>query len=254
MDDEPSLMTTEVMLARMRDYGLIGVSQTAALIMGGVFATAAVTFTEILRVQDALPVRLSGWLVGACAALQVFDSLVRRSLIEGRPTFHAVPFIGAAGILSMVGFALLAPQTGGADGWRYSGLTLFVAAVLFGRSWGASIADYVEPALQPLYDRHNERTKRRWMIVWPAIVFAIAPFAMAMADKYAGVPLQWPIAGVNLILCGFFLVSMLRAHRYLAGVYAAAYAAHAQKLRTAREPPKRRKAPAVTAKKVRAEA
>ena len=40
MDDEPSLMTTEVMLARMRGYGLIGVTQTAALVTGGVFATS----------------------------------------------------------------------------------------------------------------------------------------------------------------------------------------------------------------------
>ena len=239
MDDQPSLMTTEVMMARMRDYGLIGVSQTAALIMGGVFATAAVTFTEILRAQDALPVRLTGWLVGVCASLQVFDSLVRRSLIEARLTFHAVPLIGMAGILSMVGFALLGPPTGGVDGWRYSQLALFVAAVLFGRSWGSSIADYVEPALQPLYERHNERTRRRWMVAWPAIVLAIVPFAMAMADKYAGVPLQWPIAGVNFLLCVFFLISMLRAHRYLRGVYAAAYAAHAEKLRLkgASQPP-----------------
>ncbi len=234
MEDEPSLMTTEVMLARMRDFGQIGVSQTAALIMGGVFATAAVTFTEILRAQDALPVRLTGWLVGVCASLQVFDSLVRRSLIEARPTFHAVPLIGAAGILSMVGFALLGPQTGGTDGWRYSQLALFVAAVLFGRSWGSSIADYVEPALQPLYERHNERTRNRWRLAWPTILFALAPFVMAMADKYWSVPLQRPIAGVNLLLCGFFLVSMLRAHRYLAGVYAAAYAAHAEKLRLVR--------------------
>jgi hypothetical protein len=238
MEDEPSLMTTEVMLARMRDYGLIGVSQTAALIMGGVFATSAVTFTEILRAQDALPVRVTGWLVGVLASLQVFDSLVRRSLIEARPTFHAVPFIGAAGILSMVGFVLLGPQTGGADGWRYSQLALFLAAVLFGRSWGSSIADYVEPALLPLYERHNERTRQRWKLAWPTILFSLAPFAMAMADKYAKVALQWPIAAVNLILCAFFLVSMLRAHRYLAGVYAAAYAAHADKLRLERESPR----------------
>jgi hypothetical protein len=59
---------------------------------------------------------------------------------------------------------------------------------------------------------------------------------MAMADKYAHVALQWPIAGANLILCAFFLISMLRAHRYLAGVYAAAYAAHAQKVRTEAAP------------------
>ena len=231
MDDEPSLMTTEVMLARMRDYGLIGVTQTAALIMGGVFATSAVTFTDILRGHEALPVRLSGWLVGVAASLQVFDSLVRRSLLEGRPTFHAVPLIGAAGILSMAGFAMLSPQIGGVDGWRYSQLAVFAAGVLFGRSWGSSIADYIEPALQPLYDRHAERTRRRWRVAWPAILLSPAPFAMAMADKYGKIPLQWPIVGANLALCAFFLLSMLSAHRYLAGVYAAAYAAHAEKVR-----------------------
>jgi hypothetical protein len=54
---------------------------------------------------------------------------------------------------------------------------------------------------------------------------------MAMADKYAKVPLLWPIIGANLALCAFFFLSMLSAHRYLAGVYAAAYAAHAEKVR-----------------------
>jgi hypothetical protein len=240
MEDEPSLMTTEVMLARMRDFGLIGVSQTAALIMGGVFATAAVTFTEILRAQDALPVRLTGWLVGVTASLQIFDSLVRRSLIEGRPTFHAVPLIGSGGLLAMVGFALLGPQIGGADGWRYSQLALIAAGILFGRSWGSSTADHIEPALQPLYERHDERTRRRWRLAWPMILAGFAPFAMAMADKYAGVPLQWPIAGLNLGLCAFYLLSMLRAHRYLASVYAAAYAAHTEKLRLERQRPGRR--------------
>jgi hypothetical protein len=234
MEDEPSLMTTEVMLARMRDFSLIGVGQTAVLIMGGVFATSAVTFTEILRAHDALPVRLTGWLVGVSASLQVFDSMVRRSLIEARPTFHAVPLIGAAGILAMLGFALLGPQTGGADGWRYSQLVLLVAGVPFGRSWGSSIADHVEPALQPLYERHAERTRRRWRIAWPTILAAMAPFAMAMIDKYAGVPLQWPIAAANLSLCGLYLLSMVRAHRYFATVYVVAYAAHAQKLRLER--------------------
>ena len=40
---------------------------------------------------------------------------IRRTLARAAPhLLDAVPFIGAAGILSMVGFALLAPQTGGA--------------------------------------------------------------------------------------------------------------------------------------------
>src|SRR5262245_7031638 len=107
MEDEPSLMTTETMLARMRDYGVIGVSQTASLIMGGVFATSAVTFIDILQGHDALLVRLSGWLAGVTASIQVFDSLIRRSLLEARPTFHAIPLIGLAGLASMLGFALL---------------------------------------------------------------------------------------------------------------------------------------------------
>src|SRR5260221_2327236 len=158
MEDEPSLMTTEVMLARMRDFGQIGVSQTAALIMGGVFATAAVTFTEILRAQDALPVRLTGWLVGVCASLQVFDSLVRRSLIEARPTFHAVPLIGAAGILSMVGFALLGPQTGGADCLRFTHLAPFVIGRPLPPPWGFFHPDHLPPPLPPLKNRPQDST------------------------------------------------------------------------------------------------
>jgi hypothetical protein len=54
---------------------------------------------------------------------------------------------------------------------------------------------------------------------------------MGIADKYASVSLLWPIASVNLLLCGFFVFSVLRAHRYFAGVYVAAYNAHTEKLR-----------------------
>jgi len=230
MEDQPSLMTTEVMLARMRDYGVIGVNQTASLIMGGVFATAAVTFIDILQSHDALPVRVTGWLLGATASLQVLDSLARRSLLEARPTFHAIPLIGAAGLISMVGFALLGPQAGGADGWRYSQLVLLLAGILFGRSWGSSLADYVEPALQPIYERHAERTRQRWRVAWPFLIGAIVPFGLAMIDKYGRVPLQWPIAFANLVLCAFYLLSMLRAHRYIASVYEMAFRAHAGKL------------------------
>jgi hypothetical protein len=231
MEDEPSLTTTDVILARMRDYGVIGVTQTASLIMGGVFATSAVTFIDILQGHDALPVRVTGWLLGVTASLQVFDSLVRRSLLEARPTFHAIPLIGAAGLASMLGFALLGPQAGGADGWRYSQLVVLIAGILFGRSWGSSLADHIEPVLRPLYERHAERTKKRWRVAWPFILGALVPFVLAMIDKYLGVPLQWPIVAANLVLCGFYLLSMLRSHRYMEGVYRTAYAAHLEKLR-----------------------
>jgi hypothetical protein len=223
MEDEPSLM---------RDYGIVGVSQTAALITGGVFATAAVTFPEILRAHDAMPARTTGWLLGVCASVQVFDSLIRRSLLEARPTFQAVPLIAAGGLSSMVGFALLGPEVGGADGWRYSQLAVLLAGVLFGRSWGSSLADHVEPALQAIYRRHDYRTRRRWKIAWPMILASLVPFAMAMADKYASLSLQWPIAAANLILCLFFVASLIAAHRYIASVYEAAYSAHAAKLRS----------------------
>jgi hypothetical protein len=231
MEDKPSLITTDVVLGRMRDYGVIGISQTASLIMGGVFATAAVTFIDILQNHDALPVRVTGWLLGVTASLQIFDSLVRRSLLEARPTFHAIPLIGAAGLISMIGFALLGPQAGGVDGWRYSALVLLVAGILFGRSWGANMADHIEPALRPLYERHAERTRQRWRVAWPFLIGAIVPFVLAMIDKYAGIPLQWPIAAANIALCVFYLLSMLRAHRYMASVYEMALNAHVEKLR-----------------------
>jgi hypothetical protein len=231
MEDEPSLMTTEVMLSRMRDYGVIGVSQTASLIMGGVFATAAVTFIEIVRAHDALPERVSGWLFGVAASLVMFDSSLRRSLLEGRPTFHAIPIIGAAGILSMMGFAMLSPQAGGADGWRYSQLVVFLVGLLFFRSWGSNLADYVEPALQPLYDAHRRRSEGRWRMAWATILCSLVPFALAMAEKFSGVSLRWPIVATNLVLCAAYFITMRSSHRYMTRLYDRAYAAHAEKLR-----------------------
>jgi hypothetical protein len=152
-------------------------------------------------------------------------------LLEGRPTFHAVPIIGAAGILSMVGFALLSPQAGGADGWRYSSLVVLIVGALFARSWGASLADHVEPALQPLYERHRIRTAQRWRIAWVTILASLVPFALAMADKYSGVSLWWAIVAANLALCGAHFMAMVRSHRYMASLYDMAYAAHADKVR-----------------------
>ena len=95
------------------------------------------------------------------------------------------------------------------------------------------MADHVEPALEPIYEHHAERTRRRWLAAWPFILGAIVPFVMAMLDKYAGIPLQWPIALANVILCIFYVLSMIAAHRYISGVYAAAYAAHVGKFQPA---------------------
>ena len=99
------------------------------------------------------------------------------------------------------------------------------------RSWGSNLADHVEPALQPLYERHRIRTERRWRIAWATILASLVPFALAMGDKYLDVPLQWPIATANLALCAFHFLAMVRSHRYMASVYDMAYAAHAEKLR-----------------------
>ena len=231
MEDKPSLMTTDVLLGRMRDYGVIGVSQTASLIMGGVFATAAVTFIEILRSHDALPERVTGWLFGVAASLVMLDSALRRSLLEGRPSFHAIPIIGAAGILSMIGFALLSPQAGGADGWRYSQLIVFLVGLLFFRSWGSNLADHVELALEPLYDAHRKRSEGRWRVAWATILCSLLPFVLAMAEKFSGVSLRWLIAAVNLVLCAAYFLTMRSSHRYMTSLYDKAYAAHAEKIR-----------------------
>lgn len=245
MDDQPSLMTTEVMLARMRDFSTIGVSQTAGLIMGGVFATAAVTFTEIMRTQDALPVRLTGWLFGVIASLMVLDGLIRRALIEARPILRAVPMVAMGGLLSMMAFALLGPLTGGADGWRYTHLLVVAVGVVLTATFGDGIADHVEPALQPLYAGFAARGLRRRKSLWIITLLGIVPFGLAMADKYAGVPLQWPIVGANLILCGLYLVSMFRSQRYYESLYAEAYAAHREKLSARAMPAARPRRPSV---------
>ena len=74
---------------------------------------------------------------------------------------------------------------------------------------GKTLADHVEPALEPIYEHHAERTRRRWLAAWPFILGAIVPFIMAMLDKYAGIPLQWPIAVANVVLCIFYVLSII---------------------------------------------
>ncbi len=246
MNEEPSLMTSEVLLSRMRDFSLTGISQVAGLIMGGVFATAAVTFTEILRTQEALPERLAGWLFGVTASLMALDGLIRRALIEARPILHAVPMVGLAGLLSMVAFALLGPLTGGHDGWRYSNLLVVIVGVLFQRSFGSSVAEHVEPALQPLYERIQSRSRRRLRQVLILVTLSLVPFVMAMIEQFAGVALQWPIALTNLVLCGLCVFSMMHSIRYYAAINVEAYAAHVEKVaqQAPEARPRRRKAAA----------
>lgn len=233
MDEDTGLMTTEVMLARMRDFSTIGVSQTAGLIMGGVFATAAVTFTEIVRTQDALPVRLTGWLFGVVASLVVLDGLIRRALIEARPILRAVPLVAMGGLLSMLAFAVLGPLTGGPDGWRYMHLLVVAVGIFVTATFDEDIADHVEPALRPLYAGFATRSKGWRKMLWGMTLLGVAPFGLAMADKFGDVPLQWPIAIVNLLLCGLYIYSMVRSHRYYEGIYAEAFAAHTEKTRPA---------------------
>ena len=232
--DEPPMITTEVMLARMRDFQQIGLSQVTGLMMGGVFAAAAVTFMEILRSPDGRAVRLTGWLYGAVAALSLLDSVLRRTLIDARPKLWTVPLVGAAGLLSMLGFALLGPTTGGPDGWRYAQLVVFVAGVALASVVSGAPADRPEPALQPFYDRLAARAQSRGKIGWPSVLLSALPFAMSMADKYAGLRLQLAIAGFNLFLSAYTVAIMVTSQRYYGRFYEEIYAIHVAKLRGAR--------------------
>ena len=227
--DEPRLMTTDVILARMRDYSVIGVSQTASLIMGGVFATAAVTFTEILRERTGIPVRLSGWLFGVTASIMVLDGLVRRALIEARPIFRAVPMVALGGLLSMLAFALLGPAAGGPDGWRYTHLLVVAVGVLVTGTFGPHVADHVEPALQPLYESFASRSRSRVRQLWIMVLLGLVPFGLAMADKFTLLHLQWEIVATNIILCVVYIFSLVRSHRYYEGIYNSAYNSHLAK-------------------------
>jgi hypothetical protein len=235
-EDAPAMMTTEVMLARMRDYTQIGISQTMGLMMGGVFAAAAVTFMEILRSQDAQGVRLTGWLYGVVAALSVLDSVMRRTVIDARPKLYAVPLVGAAGLLSMLGFALLGPITGGLDGWRFAQLVVLLAGFLLAVVVSPSPADRVEPALRPFYERLAARGRGRNKAGWLAILLSVLPFALAMADKYGPMNLQAVIAALNLALCGYSVFQIVSSHRYFGRFYEEVYGIHAAKLKAASNP------------------
>ena len=98
-------------------------------------------------------------------------------------------------------------------------------------TFGEGIADHVEPALRPLYAGFAARGLGRRKVLWVMTLLGIVPFGLAMADKYGRVPLQWPIAIVNLLLCGLYIFSLIRSHRYYESLYAEAYAAHIEKLR-----------------------
>jgi hypothetical protein len=138
---------------RLRDYGLWAHTQVSSLLFSGIFALAAVVLLDILRTPDHLVIRLAMWTVAMASEIATLTRQMQRPVLMARSGMNDLPILVGRGFLSLIVLALIAPQYGGAEGWRYAFLAvlgLLVCSRLLVVDFVAiASAQTYAPALQP---------------------------------------------------------------------------------------------------------
>ena len=151
------ILDARTVRGRFRDYGLAVQTQIVSLLYSGFFALAAVVLLDILRTPDHRLLRLSQWIIGMSAETMTLMLQVQRPVLMARAGMMDLPVLIVRGVLGLAVFALIAPQYGGADGWRfvYFGLVpLVVCSWILGRHFVTIAASQrYSDGMRPLVDR-----------------------------------------------------------------------------------------------------
>lgn len=151
------ILDARTVRGRFRDYGLAVQTQIVSLLYSGFFALAAVVLLDILRTPDHRLLRLSQWIIGMSAETMILVLQVQRPVLMARAGMLDLPVLIVRGVLALAVFALIAPQYGGADGWRYVyfGLVpLVVCSWILGRHFITIAASQrYSDGMRPLVDR-----------------------------------------------------------------------------------------------------
>jgi hypothetical protein len=127
---------------RLRDYGLWAHTQVSSLLFSGIFALAAVVLLDILRTPDHRVIRLTMWVAAMVTEVATLTRQMQRPILMVRSGMDDLPVLVARGFLTLIALALVAPQYGGVDGWRY-GLFAAFGVVLCSRQL---VVDFVSIA------------------------------------------------------------------------------------------------------------
>lgn len=186
MSQRPEIDET-AMSARVRDYGLNTLSQVASLTMSAVFATAALTFADILRTPDEQAIRMTMWGGGVLFSSLSLIRILHAGLIHSHPSPFQLPLILAWGFLATINFALIALATGGPDGWRtvylISALLLLIGIALTWAETGAARLDDFVPRLRPAIARRIAESRGIILSGWFGLFASLGSFAAAWHAK-----------------------------------------------------------------------
>lgn len=105
---------------RLRDYGLWAHTQVSSLLFSGIFALAAIVLLDIVRTPNHRVLRLTLWLAGMVTEVATLTRQMQRPVLMVQSGMSDLPILVARGFLTLIASALIAPQYGGADGWRYA--------------------------------------------------------------------------------------------------------------------------------------
>lgn len=112
-------VTVTVLRERLHDYSAVAYTQVSGLMLSGIFALGAIALLDILRNPDHRVLRLSFWIMATSGEILAAMIQMQRPLLMRRSGVEEVPTLVWRGLVSLLVYATIAPQSGGADGWRY---------------------------------------------------------------------------------------------------------------------------------------
>jgi hypothetical protein len=158
------MLDVRTVKVRLRDYGVIAHSQVTSLLMSGILAFAALSLLDILRTDDLRWMRLLLWAGGLAAETNVLVQQMQRPILATRAGGYEIAILTVRGVFALLIFALVAPQTGGLEGWKFSylgGIVLLGSGALL--RWHVNIqteAERIDPALGPAVRAIRERNSK----------------------------------------------------------------------------------------------
>jgi hypothetical protein len=139
---------------------------------------------DILRTDDLRWMRLLMWTTALAAETNVLVRQMQRPLLATRARGYELAILTGRGVMALLCLALIAPQTGGPDGWKYffpCGALLVLSGSLLRWHMNRQIeAQKVAPPLRPAIERIRARNARVIAATPIGVAGAFALFAFVM--------------------------------------------------------------------------
>jgi hypothetical protein len=183
--------------------------------MSGILAFAALSLLDILRTPDLRLLRLLLWTSALTAETAVPVRQMQRPILAVRARGFDVAILTVRGVFVLLAFALIAPQTGGEDGWKFlypcsAALLLCGAALRWQQNEQLAL---VAPQLKSVTEAMRQANARS-LSEFPIsvlVVSAIFAFVVMAPDRATFVTVI--VAILTLVNLAGGVLSLVRAHR-----------------------------------------